>query len=168
MLMHNRRPVARRRLLARLSKRWRACTMTRAQLILWERTTCWAPALRQAISDQPIRLVETRTWTECLGYLCEASGSVVALELAEQGAKNVLAALEELDRRFPGAVPIVLAARGMRAHGPLMREAGAMRFVSSPRRLEVVAQLVRRHLDRMPDQTDDQRDAVWARMPWTG
>ena len=140
--------------------------MTCARLILWERTTCWAPALRQATSDQPIRLVETRTWGECLGHLGEASRSVVALELVPQRAEQVLAALEELDRRFPHAVPIVLASRSMKAHGPLMREAGAMLFASSPRRLNVVAQLVRRHLDRMPEQTGRPRDAVWARMPW--
>lgn len=143
-------------------------TMTCARLILWERTTCWAGALRRAASDQPIRLVETRTWAECLDYLCEASSSVVALELAPQGAEKVLAALEELDRRFPLAVPLVLADRSMKAHGPLMREAGALHFTSSPRRLDFVGQLVRRHLDRMPDQTDNLRDAVWARMPWAG
>ncbi|MCH8924492.1 MAG: hypothetical protein IIA67_15250 [Planctomycetes bacterium] len=142
--------------------------MTCARLILWERTTCWALALRRATSDQPIRLVETRTWGECLGQLCEASRSVVALELVPQGVERVLAALEELDRRFPHAVPIVLAARSMRAHGPLMREAGAMHFASSPRRLDVVAQLVRRHLDRMPEPAGSLRDTVWARMPWAG
>ena len=142
--------------------------MTLARLILWEHTTCWAAALRQATSDQPIRLVETRTWGESLGHLGEASRSVVALELAPQRAEQVLAALEELDRRFPHAVPIVLASRGMKAYGPLMREAGAMLFAVSPRRLDIVARLVRRHLDRMPEQTDDLRDAVWARMPWRG
>ena len=142
--------------------------MTCARLILWERTTCWAAALRRATSDQPIRLIETRTWPECLGQLAEASRSVVALELAPKRAEQVLSALEELERRYPFAVPIVLADRRMRAHGPLMREAGAMHLVSSPRKLVAVAQLILRHLDRVPEQTDNLRDAVWARMPWAG
>jgi DNA-binding NtrC family response regulator len=144
--------------------------MALARLILWERTTCWAPALRRATSDQAIRLVETRTWNECLEHLGEASHSVVALELAPRRADAVLAALEELDRQFPHAVPIVLASRSMRPHSPLMREAGAMLFASSPRRLDGVAQLIDRHLGRMPELKDhvtgSVRDAVWARMPW--
>ncbi|MCH8924095.1 MAG: hypothetical protein IIA67_13225 [Planctomycetes bacterium] len=60
----------------------------------------------------------------------------------------------------------MLADRRMKAHGPLMLEAGAMHFTSSPRRLAAVVRLIRRHLDRTPEQAGNLRDAVWARMPW--
>ena len=140
--------------------------MTSARLILCEHTTCWAPALRQAVEQQPIRLVETRTWAECLERLAESSWSVVALQLVHQRADRVLAVLEDIDRRFPHAVTLVLAVRSMGSYGWLMREAGAVYFTSSPRRLDIVAQLVGRYLDRVPEQTNNLLDGVQTRMPW--
>ena len=113
-------------------------------LILLERTGCWAAALRRELGDAPVRLIETRSFGECWQQLAAAPAALVAWELTAANVQTLVSNLLRLDRDFPAASAIVLAERRLAAADRLLREAGGIHFVTSPRALEPVAQIMRR------------------------
>ena len=50
----------------------------------------------------------------------------------------------------------------------LMREAGAVHFVCSPRRVGPLAQLACRHLAQVPPPQQSLTERIWAALPWGG
>ncbi len=67
---------------------------------------------------------------------------------------------------FPAARVIVLGSRGLEASQWLLREAGAVHVVFSPRDWPPVVRIVQRHLGAAPSQGDSDRQRVWRRLPW--
>jgi hypothetical protein len=96
------------------------------------------------------------------------------IELTAANAKQLVATLLRLQRDLPEARAIVVAKRQLAGHGRLMREAGAIHFVISPRSLAAVADIVRRRrieLDAAAiheiDDTVDPQPAIIANLPWS-
>ena len=148
--------------------------------IICERAGQWALALRQAFdrakapgaeesaagAAEDFRLVETRSADDCLAVLGEEPLAVVVVELCPATCDQALSLVAEVARRFPLAPVIVLAAREMALYEWLARELGAVHFASSPRRLQDVVAIVRRHGRRLPVPEMGTAEAVWATLPW--
>ncbi len=139
-----------------------------APLIVLERDGHWAAALRRELDEKAIRLVEARSWDECWQRLAEQPSALVVAELTEANIDSCLAALERIDRRFPQTAIIVLADRRLEPYRTLLREAGALHFVSSPRRLSEVNEIMRRrsHLSVPATSTSKRLDEIIADLPW--
>jgi DNA-binding NarL/FixJ family response regulator len=147
--------------------------MSQIPLIVMERSGNWAAALRLWLEPLDARLYETRMIDECWQRLVEQPTALAALELTADNVRPLLALLR-LRRELPEARAIVMAERTLAAYGELVREAGAIHFVVSPRSLGDVAELVRRRIDHLAasaplgvSDLDDPREKILADLPWS-
>ena len=145
--------------------------LPRVPIIVMERTGQWATALRRELPDAAVRLIETRTLEECLRRLAEWPRGIAAIELAEERIEPQLAGLRRIERDCPEAQAIVLAPRELVAFADLLREAGAVHFVSSVRSLGAIAEMIHRRAARLaaseiPAGGDDLLAEVLADLPW--
>jgi DNA-binding NtrC family response regulator len=124
--------------------------MTASRLIVLERDGHWAAALRRELESAGVRvmLTENRSWDEVWKALGEFPTALVATELTEATAGRLLAALARIERRYPRAAMIVVADCRLAAYRDLLREAGALHFLTSPRRLSEIGDIVRRRAAR--------------------
>lgn len=136
-----------------------------AKLIVCERTGRWAVALRRELAESGVRVWETRTLADCRDELVECPASFAVIEL---GA-NVTALLRFFagqTKRFPAARFAVVANRSHADYEALMREAGAVHFLCSPRRVGLLARLACRHLAQVPPPQQSMAERIWAGLPW--
>jgi hypothetical protein len=113
-------------------------------------------------------LRQTRGLGAAAAELAEAPTSLLALELTRQNFTGVLAMMSEIGRKLSRARIMILAERGLDDYEWLFREAGAVYFTSSPRELPGVANLVRRHFNRLPAPPAASVAAqVWDTLPWS-
>jgi hypothetical protein len=136
-----------------------------ARLIVCERTGRWAVALRRELIGTGVRVWETRTLADCFAELAESPASLVILELGDDVA-GLLDYMARQPRRFPAARIAVVADRSRVDYEWLMREAGAVHFVGSPRRLGSLARLACRHLAQVPPPEQGLAERIWANLPW--
>jgi len=138
--------------------------MNNAQLMTCEKRGTWAAALRRQTDH---RVYETRALAACWRELAARPHSFLVLELTRENGELLVGRLSGLGREFPGAVAVVVAERRLRKLEWLVREAGAVHFEVSPRRLRVVAEMARRHLNAAPaaEQTPTQR--ILENLPWS-
>ncbi|HEX4146138.1 MAG TPA: hypothetical protein VHY91_21735 [Pirellulales bacterium] len=145
--------------------------MTRPALIVCEPIGLWSSALRQASAERPLPLVETRRPAEVWQQLAAAPASMVALAWSAERRAEMVEAADQLGRRFPQARWIALIDRRRPGDGPLARELGAIHVCQSPRQVDVVVRLARRHLGpraavRHWPAIDDRIEEIWQTLPW--
>ena len=136
-----------------------------ARLIVCERTGRWAAALRHELVDSGVRVWETRALDDCWNELAESPASFVVLELGADVAGLVGRVMCQAGQ-FPAARLAVVADRSLVDHQWLMREAGAVDFLCSPREAGSLAQLACRHLAQAPPRQQGLAERIWASLPW--
>jgi hypothetical protein len=148
--------------------------MSQIPLIVMERSGDWAAALRLWLEPLDVRLFETRMMEECWHRLVEQPTALAALELTADNVRPMLALLLRLEDELPEVRAIVVAERQLAAYGDLVREAGAIHFVVSPRSLGDVAELVRRRIGQLAasaplgvSDLDDPRAKILADLTWS-
>ena len=140
--------------------------MSDARVIVCEKTGRWATALRRAFRGLQLRVTETRSLTACWQELEQCPTSLVALEFVPDNREAILRRLLDLHSRYRWAQAIVLAERGSEPFEWILREAGAIHVLFSPRSLAATARLARRHAHSVPRADIDIREAVWRRLPF--
>jgi DNA-binding NarL/FixJ family response regulator len=138
-----------------------------SELIVLERDGEWAAALRREFDDATVRVVETRSWDETWEILAQSPSTLVAAELSASNPQRMLAALARAERRHPQAAIIVLADRRMAAYRDLLLEAGALNFITSPRRLHEVRGILKRRASRFDTTARDRLDEIRDNLPWS-
>jgi DNA-binding NarL/FixJ family response regulator len=136
-----------------------------ARLLICERRGRWAVALRRELAEAGVRVWETRTFDGCLVELAASPASFVILEL-DGNAAGLLRCLARQKREFPRARMAVVADRRWADYEWLVREAGAIGFLSSPRRVGRLAQLACRHLAQVPPPVQSLAERIWSGLPW--
>ena len=136
-----------------------------AKLIVCERTGRWAVVLRRELAEEGVRVWETRTLTDCRAELAENPASFVVVELGKNAA-GLLRLLANQPRQFPAARLAVVADRSRADYEGLMREAGAVHFLCSPRRVGLLARMACRHLAQAPPPQQGLAERIWASLPW--
>lgn len=139
--------------------------MTR--LIICESTGRWAVALRRELAGRR-EVYETRSVAECFEALAKAPASFAIVELSRGNAEALAARVADLERDFPLARLAVVASGELADYQWLMREAGAVCFVTSPRRLAPLAEAACRHLDQAPTPQQTLVERIWDELPWGG
>jgi hypothetical protein len=143
--------------------------MPAERLIVLERDGYWAAALRRELDSarERVGFIETRSWDEVWQALGQFPTALVAAELTEAAAGRLLAALARIERRHPQAALVVVADRRLTAYRDLLREAGALHFLTSPRRLSEIADIVRRRTARFESSFESAGPLeIRANLPW--
>jgi hypothetical protein len=139
-------------------------------LIVLERDGHWAAALRRELDSAGVRatLIENRSWDEVWNALGEFPTALVAAELTEATAERLLAVLARIERRHPQAAMFVVADRRLAAYRDLLREAGALHFITSPRRLFEIGEIVSRRAARFQSAVGSAAplEEIRANLPW--
>lgn len=146
--------------------------MSMCRLIVCEKTSRWATALRSALASelagQPPPIAETRSLSQAEAALCASPASLVAFEIT---AANLAAALDFLDRarrQFSSAQFVALLPADKTAAAPLLREAGAIDVATSVFEANRVARLTRRHFALAPTAPQQTISALLTqRLPWS-
>jgi hypothetical protein len=137
-----------------------------SRLIVCERTGQWSTALRWELANSGVRLWECRRLAEAWTALIETSGAFVIVEATPGNLDDLLQRLSWLRRDFPHARAAVVAERGLARCEWFVREAGAVHFQASPRRLASLAGLAIRHLANVPVPSQPLAERIWASLPW--
>ena len=138
---------------------------TEARLIVCEHAGRWAVALRRELAA-PVRVYETRSLADCWEMLAEAPASFVIVELSAADVAALLQRMARLGRDFPLARVAVVAERSLADYQWLMREAGAVHFICSPRQAGPLARLAAGHLAQAPAPQRSLTQQIWAGLPW--
>ncbi len=136
------------------------------RLIVCERTGQWAAAIGRLLGVAGPRVLETRSLGECWAALRARPASFAVLELTRGNYGPLLDGLAWLGREMPLAAAAVVADRSLAASEWIVREAGAVHFETSPRRLLGLAGAARRHLQQAPRLRPSLTEQIWARLPW--
>ncbi len=112
------------------------------------------------------RMYETRSLPDCWDELARSPASFVMIEVTPTNVEPLLEMLARMRRHYPAARGVVVAGRELRSFQWLVREAGAIHFASSPRRLATVVQLAERHLAALPDEDLSLTERILDRLPW--
>jgi len=143
-----------------------AAGATPARWIVCEKTGRWATALRQEPEARGTRVWETRSLAECWEMLPRWGASFVVAELTSANVDALLDRLARLPRDHPLCRVVVVADRSLARYEDLVREAGAVWFVVSPRELGPLAATARRHLRLAPSEPRRLAERIWASLPW--
>jgi hypothetical protein len=100
--------------------------------------------------------------------LARSPASFVIVEVTRANVEAFLERMAQSERQYPLARIAAVADNDLAVCEGLLREAGAVHFVLSPRRAGPLANIARRHLDRMPMPRQTLTQRVWADLPWGG
>jgi hypothetical protein len=139
-----------------------------ARLIVCEASGRWAVVLRRQLVAVTLRVYETRSLADCWEMLVEAPASFLVVELSAGNAVALMQRMARLERDFPLARVAVVADRCLTDYEWLLREAGAVHFLCSPRQSGPLADLARRHLAQAPPPPQSLTQQIWAGLPWAG
>jgi len=91
---------------------------------------------------------------------------MLAMELIPANIERVIGALGRIGRQYPDARAVVLSQRGLERYEWLLREAGAVHIVFSPRQLTRLASMIKRHLDAVPVVELPLAERILTELPW--
>lgn len=134
------------------------------KLIVMESQGVWAAALRR-LPAGAASIRETRSLPECEAELVATPASFVVAELLLANASALLDRMTAWEARFPAAVFAVVAGRELASWGELVREAGAIDFVTSPRELTPLSVAIARHFERKGTAPRSLADRILAELP---
>ena len=137
-----------------------------ARCIVCERSEKWAVALRLPLKLVGHRVVETRSLDDCWNEVVASPASLVGVEATTTNLESLVPWMQRLTAAFPRARVVVLGSRGLEAGQWLLREAGAVHVVFSPRQWQPVVRIAQRHLGVVPCPDDSERQRIWRRLPW--
>lgn len=142
---------------------------SRCRLLVWERSGAWAAGLRAALQSESqvvAKPIELRHQDEVEEILAASPASLLLIEFTAANLGERIAWLASVRRRWPEAVAIAVAERGLSPWQPVVREAGAEAWIESPTQLAGVARMARRQWRRYPPPLPDLRTAWRERLPW--
>lgn len=137
-----------------------------ARLIVCEREGSWAVGLRRDLPGPGVRIDEARSLPECWAMLARWPASLLVVELTRRNAHALIERMAWLGREYPRARIAVVAERSLGPWEGLVRQAGAVHFTVSPRRLGPLARLAVRHLEAAPRREQSLAGRIWDRLPW--
>ena len=136
-----------------------------AKLIVCERTGRWAVALRRELAERG----RAGLGDAHAGRLPRRTGReprLVRRDRAGGERQRAASPVGRQPRQFPAARLAVVADRSQAGYEWLMREAGAVHFLCSPREVAVLARLACRHLAEVPPAQQSLAERIWASLPW--
>jgi hypothetical protein len=142
-------------------------------LVLCERTSRWADRVRRYVHQSRLKVIETRSLTECSERLSEYPSAIVGLELTKASFERTTAWWLRIVQTFPQARVLALCDRLPRGTDDLCRELGAIDIMTSELDSLRLHGLVDRYLSQAAFETlkggsDDLVARIRSRLPWSG
>ena len=103
---------------------------------------------------------------EAWAALTETPAAFLIAEALPENLDHLLRRMAWFSRDFPQSRIAVVGPREMARCEWVLREAGAVHFLTSPRRLTPLAGLVVRHLAGVPVPSQTMTQRIWASLPW--
>ena len=144
---------------------WAGEKMDDFSVVVCEKTGKWAAAIRRVLRPES-GLCETRSWPACLRELQTRTAALVALEVLPENAEAVCRRVAELTRRSRHVHAVLLADRSVKPLEWLLREAGAVHVLFSPREIIRLRPVWERFWAQIPPSQLAFREHVWSRLPW--
>ncbi|MBX3411156.1 MAG: hypothetical protein KF708_00450 [Pirellulales bacterium] len=143
-------------------------TSPKLHWIICERAGKWSAALRRDAAVGESNVVELRHPDELAAAIAATPwATVVVVELRRDGLAAALDALADVERGGPRVLAVAVAERELQEIELTAREAGAVHFVTSPRRIAELIQLGERHRARVPAPAQTLRERALAQLPWS-
>ncbi len=139
-------------------------------VVLCERLPRWA--IRWRATPTPpecldaLRMIETRSLSECRRTLAEQPAALALLSLDVCAVDDVLDLLVWIDRYVPRGATVVLGESHAAPLEPLVREAGALALLTSLAELDALKRLASRHARRWAEHLEISTDTIWNHLPW--
>ncbi len=138
--------------------------MQNASVIVCEKTGNWAVALNRSLRD--VKLRQTRSMAQCMREASYYPASLLVLELTKTNLTEVLACLTLLAQQFRDARAVVVTSSDSEDREWLVREAGAVHVITSPRQVVSLSQLIQRHLAAVPKVEMPPTERIRKTLPW--
>ncbi|MBL8829570.1 MAG: hypothetical protein JNM18_21505 [Planctomycetaceae bacterium] len=138
-------------------------------LVFCEKTGQWATwwrGIRPSTGTPPATVIETRSLAACREELNGQPAAFVVLELTAANLSAVLDLLADQERLWPRAAIVVVADRSLGDWEPIVREAGALAWSTSPRRLRPLVEMACRHTALHARPYETIHAAIDASLPW--
>ena len=139
-----------------------------AVVIVCETDGHWAVAMRREAGNGQPPLRETRSLAECWELLERHAASFAVVEMTRANLDGLLTRLAGLRSRFPRARLAVVADRRLAAAQWLVREAGAVHVVTSPRQVKPLVSMAYRHVVAAASPRRGLAEETWKCLPWSG
>src|SRR5262245_58921854 len=140
--------------------------MHSCRVIICEKSSHWAAALRSELAGTAPEVVETRSLTACEGELSQSPASLLVLETTLSNVETILDFIGHARRVFPSCTIAGLLTPETSAIAPLLREAGAIEVISSVLASPRLARLARRQFALAPEPELSLRELAFEHMPW--
>lgn len=137
-----------------------------ARLIVWEQDGSWARHLRRLLAPDGLRVYETRTSATCREMLGESPASIVVARWTTTNVGELTSLIGRFGRDYPYARVIAVADQILEPLRWRVLESGAVWLCTSPRELGPVVDIVRRHLERVPEPSRSPEQRIWDELPW--
>ena len=142
--------------------------MRSCQLIICERESQFAPALRRELANNASLVVETRSLAGSEAALAESPESLAVIEATAANLASVVDFLVRLRERYPRAsVAVVLNCITINDES-LFNEAGAIAVVRSVLEAPAIARLAERKFAAASKSELSLPEFVAQRLPWPG
>ena len=136
------------------------------RLIVCEKTSHFAPALRRELIDHPSFVVETRSLPGCLAALAESPESLIAIEVTPANLESAITFIEQVGRRYPQSSTVALVDADTLPASNLLAEAGAIAVFTSVLESSRLAQLAQRKLAQATKPELTLPEFINQRLPW--
>jgi hypothetical protein len=140
--------------------------MRNCQLIICERDSHFAPAMRRELMNRASLIVETRSLAGCEVALAESTESLVVIEVTTANLAKVVDFLARVRERYPRAAAVVALSPDTAAAEPLLAEAGAICAFHSVLEAPAIAHIVDRKFALASRSSPSLPELVAARLPW--
>lgn len=140
--------------------------MPPCRLIVCEKASHFAPALRRELNQNPPSVVETRSLPGCAAALAESPESLVAIETTPANLESVLALIGQFRQQYPQASTVALVNNDSHPASSILAEAGAIAVFTSILESPRLAQLARRKQNYSTPQQLTVQEFVSQHMPW--
>jgi hypothetical protein len=141
--------------------------MKTGRLIVNEKRGRWSAALRREPALADVHVHETRALNHCWRELAAWPASFLVWEATLENTQELIDGIMRLVREYPQTAAVAVAERPCRVLEWVVREAGAIHFVASPRQLVELARMAQRHLAVAPPAELSPLEGIWAELPWT-
>jgi DNA-binding response OmpR family regulator len=109
---------------------------------------------------------EARTFQACRTMIAASPASIVVALWTESTSADVVRLVGRMRREFPAVRILAVADRKAEPHRWQILEAGIVWLCTSPRELAPIVEIIRRHLEQVPEPSLTPEQRVWARLPW--
>ncbi len=140
--------------------------MKKPKFIVCESSTLWACHLSQHCREESWRVIQLRSPVQSWKELERFPASLVVWELTKSTIGSIIESLIRATNRFPLARSVVVGTRDWCPYEWVLREAGAVDAIFSPRDLGRLTRLAKRHFESVPIAPQSWNERIWSRLPW--